>query len=125
MFVRAIRGATTVETNTDHQMLEETKTLLSEICERNQITQDDIISIIFTVTHDLDAAFPAVAAREIGWCDVALLCMNEVDVPGSLKMCIRVLMHINTDKEKNEIKHIYLNKAKALRPDLFDGRVSL
>lgn len=116
--VRAIRGATTVFNNDKNEMLNETKKLLKEIIEKNNINKDDIISIIFTATKDLDAVFPAVAAREIGLNDVALMCMNEFDVPYGLKKCIRVMFHINTDKDKSEIKHIYLNDSKVLRPDL-------
>lgn len=85
--------------------------------------EDDIISIIFTVTNDLNAAFPAVAARNLGWTSIALMCTNEIDVPGSLKKCIRVLLHVNTDKKNDEIKHIYLNNAKVLRPDLKTNKI--
>lgn len=116
--VRAIRGATTVEKNDAVEMLRETEKLLVEIVEKNQLKEEDIISIIFTVTNDLNATFPAVAARNLGWTSVALMCTNEIPVPGSLEKCIRVLMHINTNKRNNEIKHIYLNNAKVLRPDL-------
>lgn len=116
--VRAIRGATTVENNDAVEMLRETEKLLLEIVEKNQLKEEDIISIIFTVTHDLNATFPAVAARNIGWTNIALMCTNEIPVPGSLEKCIRVLMHINTDKRNSEIKHVYLNNATILRPDL-------
>ncbi|WP_010250147.1 chorismate mutase [Acetivibrio cellulolyticus] len=116
--VRGIRGATTVECNEAVEMLKETEKLLVEIIEKNRLKEDDIISIIFTVTNDLNAAFPAVAARNLGWTSIALMCTNEIDVPGSLKKCIRVLLHVNTDKKNDEIKHIYLNNAKVLRPDL-------
>lgn len=120
MSVRAIRGAVTVENNTAPEIIEETRQLLLEIEHKNEFLQDDIISIIFSVTSDLNAAFPAVAARQIGWNNIALMCTNEVDVLGSLKKCIRVLIHINTDKSNYEIKHIYLKGAKVLRPDLDD-----
>lgn len=116
--VRAIRGATTVEKNDAVEMLRETEKLLVEIAEKNQLKEEDIISIIFTVTNDLNATFPAVAARNLGWTSVALMCTNEIPVPGSLEKCIRILMHINTNKRNNEIKHVYLNNAKVLRPDL-------
>lgn len=116
--VRAIRGATTVSNNDKSEILSETKKLLEKIIEKNNISKDDIISIIFTATKDLDAVFPAVAAREIGLNDVALMCMNEIDVPESLEKCIRVMFHINTDKDNIKIHHIYLNKSKVLRPDL-------
>lgn len=118
--VRGIRGATTVENNDAVEMLRETEKLLVEIIEKNRLKEDDIISIIFTVTNDLNAAFPAVAARNLGWTSVALMCTNEINVPGSLEKCIRVLLHVNTDKRNSEIKHVYLNNATVLRPDLKD-----
>ncbi|HHW49719.1 MAG TPA: chorismate mutase [Clostridiaceae bacterium] len=118
MPVRAIRGATTVESNSHDEIINETKELLLKIVEENNIVQEDIISIIFSVTRDLDAAFPAVAARQLGWTSIALMCTNEIDVPGSIKKCIRVLMHINTEKRNSDIRHIYLKGAKVLRPDL-------
>jgi chorismate mutase len=116
--VRAIRGATTVENNNMNEIIDETKLLLVKIVEENELVEDDIISIIFSVTKELDAAFPAVGARQLGWTNTALMCTNEINVPGSLEKCIRVLFHINTTKSNNEIKHVYLKGAKALRPDL-------
>lgn len=116
--VRAIRGAITVKKNDKQDILKETKLLLEKIVQENKIDEKDIISIIFSVTNDLDAAFPAAAAREIGWTNVALMCTNEINVPGSIVKCIRVLMHINTDKSNSDIKHIYLKGAKVLRPDI-------
>ncbi|GAE89036.1 chorismate mutase [Acetivibrio straminisolvens] len=116
--VWAIRGATTVSNNDADEILTETQNLLKEMAQKNGLAEDDIISIIFTVTKDLDAAFPAIAARNIGWTSTALMCMNEIDVPGSLKKCIRIMMHVNSDKDKKDIKHVYLNGAKVLRPDL-------
>lgn len=116
--VRAIRGATTVENNTLIEIIDETKKLLNEIIERNDINKDDVVSMIFTATQDLDAAFPALAARQVGWNDVALICMSEINVKGSLEKCIRLLIHFNTEKSNSDIKHVYLNKAKVLRPDL-------
>lgn len=118
MLVRAIRGATTVDNNIEFEILENTEELLKAISLRNDINQDDIISIIFSLTKDLNAAFPAVAARRMGWTNVALMCTNEVEVPGSLEKCIRVLVHINTEKSNEDIKHVYLKGAKVLRPDL-------
>lgn len=118
MAVRALRGATTVENNTAVEIINETANMLKEIVEKNGLEIDDVISMIFTVTKDLDAAFPAVAAREIGWTDVALMCMNEIPVKGSLEKCIRVLVHINTEKKNKDLRHIYLKRAKILRPDL-------
>ncbi len=118
MPVRAVRGATTIDNNTVAEIVKETKYLLSKIIEENSINKDDIISVIFSTTRDIDATFPAVAAREMGWTDIALMCTHEMEVPGSLEKCIRVLMHINTEKTNKEIKYVYLRKAKALRPDL-------
>ncbi|EMS73354.1 chorismate mutase [Ruminiclostridium cellobioparum] len=118
MLVRAIRGAITVPENTKEAILEGTRDLLAEIINNNKIKTSDLISIIFTMTSDLNAVFPAVAAREMGLNDVPLMCSSEIDVPGSLRSCVRVLIHINTDKEGSEIKHIYLKGAAVLRPDL-------
>ncbi|MFH1542361.1 MAG: chorismate mutase [bacterium] len=112
---RSIRGATTVNKDDKSEILAATKELLSEIVKTNQIKIDDISSIIFTVTDDLTAAFPAEAARELGWNDTPLLCSKEISVPGSLGKCIRVLLTVNTDKSPQEIKHLYLKEAVALR----------
>jgi chorismate mutase len=86
--------------------------------ELNEIKTEDVVSAFFTTTADLNAEFPAVAARKIGWTMVPMLCGHEMNVPGSLPMCLRVLLHINTNKGVNEIKHVYLRGAKVLRPDL-------
>jgi len=118
MFVRAIRGAITVSENTKKSILEGTRELLVEIIKRNDLEILNIISAIFTVTSDLNATFPAIAARELGLTDISLMCTNEIDVPGSLKNCVRVLIHFNTDKYNNEISHVYLKGATVLRPDL-------
>lgn len=118
MSVRAIRGAITVSENTKEAILEGTGELLAEIIKRNDLKNEDIISAIFTVTGELNAAFPAVAARGLGWNDISLMCTNEIDVPGSLKNCIRILIHFNTHKRNSEINHVYLKGAAVLRPDL-------
>ena len=118
MPVRAIRGAITIDNNTADEILGETKNLLKRIVEVNNIGKNDIISVIFTATRDVNAIYPAVAAREMGWTDIALMCINEMEVPGSLKMCIRVLMHVNADIPNDKIKYVYLKGAKVLRPDL-------
>jgi len=118
--VRAVRGAITVEENTKEEIYKATNELLAEIVKRNDIKNDEMISIIFSVTKDLDAAFPATAARQAGFNDVPLMCTNEIDVPNSLKKCIRILLHFNTDKQNSEIKHVYLKGAKILRPDIAD-----
>jgi chorismate mutase len=116
--VLAVRGATTVENNNSDEIIAETQKLLLEMAKRNELHEEYIISIIFTVTQDLDKAFPAVAARNIGWTSTALMCMNEINVQGSLKKCIRIMMHVNSEKGKKDIKHIYTNGAKVLRPDI-------
>lgn len=115
--IRGIRGAITVKNNDASGILDATEKLLSEIVKSNGIKVEDIASIIFSATKDLDATFPAEAARKIGWKYVPLLCSNEIDVKGSLKSCIRVLLHVNTDKSQQEIKHIYLEGAKVLREE--------
>jgi len=115
---RAIRGATTVDGDTPEQIRSATRELLETIVARNGITRVDVISAIFTVTHDLTSDFPAHAARELGWLDVPLLCTLEIPVPGSLARCIRVLLHVETDVPRTGIKHVYLHAARTLRPDL-------
>lgn len=116
--MRAIRGATTVENNTREEILSATEELLKDIISKNDIVSDDIVSIIFTITPDLDKAFPAAAARRIGITNVPLLDMAEPGISGALKKCIRILMHINTEKTNDETKHVYLRGARVLRPDL-------
>lgn len=120
MMVRGIRGATTVESNTREEILEATSELLSVIVESNLIDHDQVASIIFTTTVDLNAEFPAVAARESGWTDVALQCMHDMNVPGSLERCVRILMHVNTELSNAELRHIYLRGARQLRVDLVE-----
>lgn len=120
--VRAVRGATTIGNNTADEIISETAAVLEEIIKENGIDIEDIISIFFTVTKDINAEFPAVAARKIGLTQIALLCTYEIDVPGSLEKCIRVMLHFNTDKKNSEIKHVYRKEARRLRPDLSDGR---
>jgi chorismate mutase len=117
--VRAVRGATTVEKNDRQEILDSTAELLRLLVEQNTISEEDIISAIFSVTTDLDAVFPAVAARNMGWTDIALMCTNEMNVPGSLRKCIRVMLYFNTEKSNCELKYIYLHEAVKLRPDLF------
>jgi chorismate mutase len=116
--MRAIRGATTVESDTPEEIRRATRELLETIVARNDFTSGDVISAIFTVTDDLRSEFPAHAARELGWLDVPLLCTMEIPVPGSLARCIRVLLHIESVKARAEIRHVYLHDARALRPDL-------
>lgn len=120
MLVRGIRGATTVESNTREEILDAARELLEAIMQANDLPHDHVASIIFTTTPDLNAEFPAVAARELGWTDVALECMHEMNVPGSLAKCLRILMHVNTDRSAAEIKHIYLRGAVVLRRDIVE-----
>lgn len=115
---RGVRGATTVEANTREAILNSTRQLLALIIRRNGIQTKDIASAIFTVTSDLNAEFPALAARQLGWLDVPLLCGYEVEVPGSLMSCVRILLHWNTRRTQTEIHHVYIHDAIALRPDL-------
>ena len=116
---RGIRGAITVERNQSEDILEATRELLSRIVSENSIDTEDIASAFFTVTHDLNAEFPATAAREfLGWNHVPMLCGNEIDVPGRLGKCIRVMVLINTEKSQKELHHIYLKGATVLRKDL-------
>ncbi len=115
----AIRGATTVKNNEKEEILKETRKLMSKIIQQNHLEEEDIISIIFTMTRDLNAIYPSVAVREfMGLHTIPLLNFEEKYIKGSLKKCIRVLMHINADKEKENIMHVYLNDARNLRPDL-------
>lgn len=118
MFFRGIRGAITAEGDDKAAIASATKRLLTEMTRRNAIEPDDIASILFTVTADLRAGFPALAAREMGWVWVPMLHACEIDVPGALGRCIRVLMHVNTNKKPAEIEHVYLDGATVLRPDL-------
>lgn len=116
MSVRAIRGAITVEENREDLILENTRKLLKKIAKKNNLKGHNIINILFTVTPDLTAAFPAKAARELGWVNVPLMCAQEIPVPGALERCIRVMLLVNHDSEN--VQHIYLKEAQVLRPDL-------
>ncbi len=115
--IHGIRGATTVEHNDAAEILEATDELLRAVIEANELKPDDIVSAFFTVTADLNAAFPARAAEEFGWNIVALLHATEIPVPGSLPKCIRLLVHAYTTRSRAEIKHCYLRGATVLRPD--------
>jgi prephenate dehydratase len=117
MPVRGIRGATTSPGDKAEDVLARTRELLSEIHKRNGFQPPDLAAILFTTTADLDSAFPAMAARELGWRDTATLCSHEIDVPGGLPRCIRVLILWNTDRPASEIHHVYLYEAESLRPD--------
>lgn len=123
MLTRGIRGATTVESNTPESILDATQELLRAMLEANDVDIEYVASAFFTITPDLDAEFPAVAARDMGWKNVALLCGHEINKPGSLSMCLRVLLHVNTDRAASEIQHVYLRGARVLRPDI-EGRLA-
>ncbi len=117
MMCRGVRGAITVGSNDEDEILEATRELLQALVAANGMRVDDIASAYFTTTSDLTATYPAYAARQLGWYDAALLCGHEMEVPGSLTRCIRVLIHWNTTKSPSEISHIYLREARTLRPD--------
>ncbi len=117
MYCRGIRGATTVEQNEREEILTATKELLALIIEKNDLHKEDVASAIFTVTDDLDADFPALAARALGWTEVALICTREIPVPNSLRKCIRILLHVNTERSASEIQHVYVRGAVTLRPN--------
>ncbi len=117
MLCRGVRGATTADANTREDILRATRELLAMMIRQNGIRSEDVASVIFSTTSDLNAEFPALAARQLGWYDVALLCNHELDVPGSLRRCIRVLLHWNTETAPGEIVHVYIKEAVNLRPD--------
>jgi len=114
---RGVRGATTADTATSEDTLKAARQLLALMIRQNGIHPEDVASAIFSTTPDLKAEFPALAARQLGWFDVALMCVHEIDVPGSLRRCIRIMLHWNTDKRADEIVHVYIKKAAHLRPD--------
>lgn len=114
---RGVRGATAAEANTPEEILKATRQLLALMIRQNGIRAEDVTSAVFSTTPDLDAEFPALAARQLGWLDVAMICVHEVNVPGSLPRCIRILLHWNTDKPADEIVHVYIKQAAKLRSD--------
>ncbi|HKA03696.1 MAG TPA: chorismate mutase [Acidimicrobiales bacterium] len=118
MPVRALRGATTLDEDTPEQMYTRVKELFAALFERNRLESDDIISIFLTATPDLGSAFPATAARAFGLEDVPLLGAQELDVEGAMPRCVRVLLHIETDRSRSELEHVFLEGAIHLRPDL-------
>ena len=115
MACRGIRGATTIESNSKEAILAATKELLQQMIDANGVEAQDVACTIFTTTSDLDAEFPAVAARQLGWSNVALLCGHEMNVPGSLRTCLRILILFNTEKSPGEIVHVYTRGARELR----------
>jgi chorismate mutase len=119
MVTRGVRGATTVESNTVEAIGEATRELLAAMIQANEIDVDDIASAFFTTTPDLNAEFPATVVRgHFGWDNAALLCAHEMNKPGALPMCLRILLHVNTEKGARDIRHIYLKGARQLRPDI-------
>jgi len=118
VILRGIRGATTVEADTQEAILDATEELVREIVAANALVPEDVASALFTVTPDLRAEFPAAAARRMGWTMVPLLNFTEIGVPGRLERCIRVLVHVNTERAQHEMVHVYLRRAVSLRPDL-------
>lgn len=119
--VRGIRGAVTVDANTRKAIREATQRLLKMIVEQNHLALEDMASVFFTGTKDLDVEVPARAAREMGWTAIPMFCAQEMAVQDSLPRCIRVMIHVNTDKTQQEIQHVYLGEAVRLRPDLTQG----
>ncbi|MEU9885815.1 chorismate mutase [Sphaerisporangium sp. NPDC051017] len=116
--VRAIRGAVQIDADTREAVLAGVTELVTEVMERNRLTTDDVISVIFTSTPDLTSEFPALAARKLGFHDVPLICASEIDVPGALPRVVRLMAHVETDKPRQEIQHVYLKGAMALRVDI-------
>lgn len=117
MLCRGVRGAITVEVDDREIVLKATRELLALMIRVNGIDSRNVASAIFTTTPDLVSAFPATAARQLGWLDVPLMCSHEIGVPGALPLCIRILIHWNTEKAQQDIQHVYLRDAKSLRPD--------
>lgn len=118
MAVRAVRGAIQVDADDREAIIEATAELVREVLARNALESDDLISVVFTATPDLTAEFPAYAARAIGITDVPFLCATEIDVPGAMPRVVRLLAHVETDRPRDEVRHVYLRGAAALRTDL-------
>jgi chorismate mutase len=116
--LRALRGATTLDEDSSEQVVDRTATLLREMLSRNGVSKEHLVSIIFTATPDIHSEFPAAAARGIGLSDVPLLCATELDVQGAVSLCIRVLMHLYSERASGALRHVYLEKARPLRTDL-------
>lgn len=116
--VRALRGATTVEADTTSQVSERVQALVTAMLDRNEVDKDDLISIVFTATDDIHSMFPATAARACGLGDVPLLCARELDVEDGSPLTIRVLMHVTTERDRDQLHHVYLERARGLRDDL-------
>jgi chorismate mutase len=118
LMVRGLRGATTVDEDSVEQVTQRSQELILRLMERNDLAEDDIVSVLFTATADVTSIFPATAIREIGFGAVPLLCAAEIAVPGAMPLCIRVLLHVHTTKSRDDIRHVYLHGAQGLRDDL-------
>ncbi|WP_067974570.1 chorismate mutase [Nocardiopsis trehalosi] len=118
MAVRAIRGAVQVDADERELVLEATAELVAEVVRRNELSTDDVISVLFTATQDLTAEFPALAARRLGFADVPLMCATEIAVPHALPRVVRLMAHVETDRPRSEVQHVYLRGAQALRLDI-------
>jgi chorismate mutase len=118
MAVRALRGATQVDNDDREEILEATAELVAEVLHRNGVRPDDVISMLFTATPDLTAEFPAYAARKMGLTDVPLLCATEIAVPGAMPRVLRLMAHVETERTRADVRHVYLRGARALRTDL-------
>jgi chorismate mutase len=116
--VRALRGATTLDVDDEDHMTERVVALLEALHDRNALDHDDLISILFTATDDLHSQFPATAARKVGWGDVPLICARELDIRNSTPRCVRVMVHLYTERTRSELHHVYLEGAQGLRDDL-------
>ena len=116
--LRALRGATTVDVDVEEHVHERIVELLEQMCERNGIQHDDVVSILFTATDDVHSTFPALGARKAGFGDIPLICARELDVSWGTPMCLRVMLHLYTDRARSELHHIYLHGAVTLRDDL-------
>jgi chorismate mutase len=116
--IRGLRGATTCVADTPELVADATQELLAVMMERNGLDHDDVVSVLFTTSPDLTSAFPATGARGIGFGDVPLLCASEINVPGAMPRCVRVLMHVYTSRAREDLRHVYLRGAQTLRDDL-------
>jgi len=116
--VRAIRGATTLDRDDRDHLIERTQELIHAVFERNDLVEEDLVSVVFTATADIDSAYPAEAAREAGFVHTPLLCARELEIVGGIERCIRVLVHAYTTRDKHELRHVYLHNARQLRTDL-------
>jgi chorismate mutase len=116
--IRGLRGATTCDEDRSAEIEGATQELLRAMMDRNELAHDDVISVFFTATPDLTSTFPATVARGIGFGDIPLICASEIDVPGAMPKCIRILMHVYTNRSRSELRHVYLRNAQGLRDDL-------